>query len=178
MNRRPPRSTRTDTLFPYTTRFRSAAAAPAPTAVAVFDVELYDTSLEGELRGRDPAESARLGQITALLREAVETRPDMVVIDVAPLRERLAALPALYSCSGCEAKLAREIGAAQSITGYVYKNSTLILYITVAVRDTESGRLLEKASVSIRGKPDESWPHCRQVPEEGRRTGGGRGEQT
>src|SRR3546814_6777019 len=75
----------------------SAAAAPAPTAVAVFDVELYDTSLEGELRGRDPAESARLGQITALLREAVETRPDMVVIDVAPLRERLAALPALRS---------------------------------------------------------------------------------
>src|SRR3546814_1203410 len=29
MIRRPPRSTRTDTLFPYTTLFRSAAAAPA-----------------------------------------------------------------------------------------------------------------------------------------------------
>src|SRR3546814_13694102 len=30
MIRRPPRSTRTDTLFPYTTLFRSAAAAAAP----------------------------------------------------------------------------------------------------------------------------------------------------
>src|SRR3546814_6338055 len=30
MIRRPPRSTRTDTLFPYTTLFRSAAAATAP----------------------------------------------------------------------------------------------------------------------------------------------------
>src|SRR3546814_11370335 len=29
MIRRPPRSTRTDTLFPYTTLFRSAVAAPA-----------------------------------------------------------------------------------------------------------------------------------------------------
>src|SRR3546814_8930894 len=29
MIRRPPRSTRTDTLFPYTTLFRSIAAAPA-----------------------------------------------------------------------------------------------------------------------------------------------------
>src|SRR3546814_20443016 len=87
----------------------------------------------------------------------------MVVIDVAPLRERLAALPALYSCSGCEAKLARELGAAQSITGYVYKISTLILYITVAVRDTESGRLLEKASVSIRGNTDESRSEERRV---------------
>src|SRR3546814_20526844 len=28
MRRRPPRSTRTDTLFPYTTRFRSGAAKP------------------------------------------------------------------------------------------------------------------------------------------------------
>src|SRR3546814_942665 len=30
MIRRPPRSTRTDTLFPYTTLFRSRATAPAP----------------------------------------------------------------------------------------------------------------------------------------------------
>src|SRR3546814_4002172 len=34
MIRRPPRSTRTDTLFPYTTLFRSPAAAVAPVAVA------------------------------------------------------------------------------------------------------------------------------------------------
>src|SRR3546814_5911463 len=33
MIRRPPRSTRTDTLFPYTTLFRSAPAAPAAVAV-------------------------------------------------------------------------------------------------------------------------------------------------
>src|SRR3546814_2036379 len=32
MIRRPPRSTRTDTLFPYTTLFRSAAPAPPPPA--------------------------------------------------------------------------------------------------------------------------------------------------
>src|SRR3546814_20572577 len=30
MRRRPPRSTRTDTLFPYTTLFRSPEAAPRP----------------------------------------------------------------------------------------------------------------------------------------------------
>src|SRR3546814_1129820 len=59
----------------------SAAAAPAPTAVAVFDVELYDTSLAGELRGRDPAERERLGQITALLREPVATRLALFVVE-------------------------------------------------------------------------------------------------
>src|SRR3546814_16029749 len=34
MIRRPPRSTRTDTLFPYTTLFRSGARADAPVAAA------------------------------------------------------------------------------------------------------------------------------------------------
>src|SRR3546814_2082715 len=39
MIRRPPRSTRTDTLFPYTTLFRSAVIAPAA-ALAVVAVDL------------------------------------------------------------------------------------------------------------------------------------------
>ena len=139
------------------------AAAAAPTRVAVFDLELYDTSLEGELRGRDAAETARLARLTALLREAVAARPDMAAVDITPLHDRLAALPALYSCSGCEAKLAQGLGAERSVSGFVYKISTLILYITIAVRDTASGRLLEKASVSIRGNTDESWRHGMQT---------------
>ena len=49
------------------------------------------------------------------------------------------------------------LGADRSVSGFVYKVSTLIIYITVAVRDTASGRLLEEASVSIRGNTDESW---------------------
>jgi hypothetical protein len=141
----------------------ASATPPSPVAVAVFDMELYDTSLEGELRGRDPAEDARLAALTNLLREAVAARPDMAAVDIAPLRERLASLPALYSCNGCESKLAGELGAERSISGYVYKISTLILYITVSVRDTASGSLVEEASVSIRGNTDESWRHGMQT---------------
>src|SRR3546814_7487419 len=67
MRRRTPRSTRTDTLFPYTTRFRSEGVAvpaepadrarghrcdgrcvpPLLSGVRVRDVELYDRALEG-----------------------------------------------------------------------------------------------------------------------------------
>jgi len=152
----------------------AAATGAAPVKVAVFDLELYDTSLEGELRGKDPAETARLEELTALLREAVARRDDMVAVDVAPLRERLARMPALYSCSGCEAKLAGELGAERSVSGFVYKISTLILYITVSVRDTATGKLLEEGSVSIRGNTDESWRHglqsllARQIFKDGR----------
>src|SRR3546814_10030115 len=37
MIRRPPRSTRTDTLFPYTTLFRSTIGLPMPIAEALFN---------------------------------------------------------------------------------------------------------------------------------------------
>lgn len=136
-----------------------SAAAPKSVEVAVFDLELYDTSLEGELRGRDPAETARLDMLSDLLRETVAERRDMQPVDTAPLRERLATMPALYSCGGCETKLAAELGAERSISGYVYKVSTLVLYISLAVRDTGSGKLLGEKSVSIRGNTDESWRH-------------------
>src|SRR3546814_9001899 len=45
MIRRPPRSTRTDTLFPYTTLFRSAAAVLVPTFIAALLVDSWQWSL-------------------------------------------------------------------------------------------------------------------------------------
>src|SRR3546814_1832898 len=51
MIRRPPRSTRTDTLFPYTTLFRSLAAqAQADAAILVVGTDAWeDTLLPGKL---------------------------------------------------------------------------------------------------------------------------------
>src|SRR3546814_14444256 len=57
MRRRPPRSTRTDTLFPYTTLFRSLAAGGRQFEAA-----------EAQERGRDPAhDRARLGARVAVV---------------------------------------------------------------------------------------------------------------
>src|SRR3546814_8498629 len=50
MSRRPPRSTRTDTLFPYTTRFRSAAIAGLRDEVAKARLE---SLLSGEADAND-----------------------------------------------------------------------------------------------------------------------------
>src|SRR3546814_18686469 len=47
MYRRPPRSTRTDTLFPYTTLFRSMAAETAPP-----NIEILLVGMNGDLRGK------------------------------------------------------------------------------------------------------------------------------
>src|SRR3546814_14040227 len=44
MNRRPPRSTRTDTLFPYTTLFRSVSTACAASTHALVDAATWVAS--------------------------------------------------------------------------------------------------------------------------------------
>src|SRR3546814_4930376 len=62
MIRRPPRSTRTDTLFPYTTLFRSRAAPRSRTPEAAFSSELGRAILGADgLRNRylDQADAGR-----------------------------------------------------------------------------------------------------------------------
>src|SRR3546814_6631654 len=55
MIRRPPRSTRTDTLFPYTTLFRSLAAAPTSTVRT-----RYASAAAKRQLARSPGESRRM----------------------------------------------------------------------------------------------------------------------
>src|SRR3546814_3277889 len=60
MIRRPPRSTRTDTLFPYTTLFRSGAIAPAllaPPPLASRGVPLPIAARRGGYETRSPRRS-------------------------------------------------------------------------------------------------------------------------
>src|SRR3546814_8164600 len=61
MIRRPPRSTRTDTLFPYTTLFRSKGGRP--------EARVAEQSSAGRDRNRD-AHSANAGGACACLRAA------------------------------------------------------------------------------------------------------------
>lgn len=140
-----------------------ASIVPAMSAdgekLAIFTFELYDTSLEGEVRGADPAEAARLEMITDLLRDAYRDQGSYELVDTDAMQERLATMPKLRTCNGCESRLAREVGADQVVTGFVQKISTLILSLSMSVHDAETGNLLRKYNASIRGNTDESWSH-------------------
>src|SRR3546814_1528157 len=59
MIRRPPRSTRTDTLFPYTTLFRSQYYRPSRTtvfAVGDFDVDAMEAKIKAQFADWQPKE--------------------------------------------------------------------------------------------------------------------------
>ena len=125
-------------------------------AVAVFDFELIDTSLEGELKGQRADEQARLARAGDQLRERLAASGLFRLVDMAPVAAQARASN-LQACGGCDVKLAKQVGAELAITGTVQKVSNLILNMNVYIADVKSGRMLLAKSVDLRGNTDDSW---------------------
>jgi hypothetical protein len=137
--------------------FLLAVQAPAHAqTVAVFDFELIDTSLEGEIRGARPDEQARLDQVSSRLREKLKDSGRFSLVDIAPVAAEARASN-LQGCGGCDTRLAGRVGAELSITGTVQKVSNLILNMNIYVREASSGATLAAMSADMRGNTDESW---------------------
>jgi hypothetical protein len=134
----------------------SAAARAEPPKVAVFDFEMIDTSLQGEVNGPRSDEQERLARIGDQVRKELAVSGKFRLLDIAPVNAA-AHGSNLQACGGCDVKLARELGADISITGVVQKVSNLILNVNVYLRDVPTGQLLAAASVDMRGNTDESW---------------------
>lgn len=132
------------------------SAGDPVTRVAVFDFELIDTSLQGELSGPQEAETRRLRELGAQLRGAFENADGFVLADIGPVSAEAAGRN-LQNCGGCDRTLAGQVGADWSVTGTVQKVSNLILNINLYVRDVDSGELVQVMSADIRGNTDESW---------------------
>jgi len=125
-------------------------------AVAVFDFEFIDTSLQGATYGANVEEQERLAWAGGELRKRLTQTGRFEVLDVAPLAARAHGVD-LQRCGGCEAQWARELGAQFAITGWVQKVSNLILNMNITVRDADTGKLVTGMSVDMRGNTQESW---------------------
>lgn len=137
----------------------SSAGAAAPARIAVFDFELIDSSLQGEMTGADPADRARLRLIQQELQERLVASGRFQLVDTASVADQVAAAGRLWSCNGCEVPLARRLNAELALIGWVQKVSNLILNLNVVIRDVSTGEQVFASSVDIRGNTDESWLH-------------------
>ena len=136
--------------------FISNATASEPLKAAVFDFELIDMSLEGEVLGTPEAELKRTEMISEQLRSALAASQRYDVVDVAPVREA-ARNSNLQACGGCDRRFSQQLGADVSVTGVVHKISNLILNMSVSIRDVHSGAMLEAHNVDFRSNSDDSW---------------------
>jgi Protein of unknown function (DUF2380) len=124
--------------------------------LAVFDFELLDTSLEGEMRGPQADERDRLIRISDLVRRRLAESGKFQLLDVSPVKAA-AEGSNLQACGGCDVQYAQRIGADLVITGVMKKISTLILNLTIFVRDVHTGQLITAMNADFRGNTDESW---------------------
>jgi hypothetical protein len=127
-----------------------------PPKVAVFDFELLDTSLQGEVDGPRADEQRRLKEVTEQLRKVLGEAGKFVVVDIAPVNAAAHASN-LQACGGCDVQYAQQLGADLSITGLVQKVSALILNMNIYLRDAHTGQLITSMSADFRSNTDESW---------------------
>jgi hypothetical protein len=134
----------------------ATAAMAAPIRAVVFDFEMVDTSLTGEMKGVNKEETARLGKMSPILREKLAASGKY---DIIPLgaEEATAKAANLQSCGGCDVAIAKKLGADVSITGTVQKASERIFNINIYLRDTKTGELTQAFSADVRNNTDESW---------------------
>jgi hypothetical protein len=134
----------------------SSAAAAEPLKAAVFDLELLDTSLQGEMKGPQADEQRRLKDVTEQLRKGLADAGKFVVVDIAPVNAAAHASN-LQACGGCDVQYAQRLGADVAITGVVQKVSALILNMNIYLRDAHTGQLMKVMSADFRSNTDESW---------------------
>jgi hypothetical protein len=124
--------------------------------LAVFDFELIDTSLQGEMSGPRADEHDRLMRAGDQLRKGLSDSGRFQIVDIAPVNTA-AHGSNLQACGGCDVQFAQQLGADLFIIGLVQKVSNLILNINVYLRDAHSGQIVAAASTDMRGNTDESW---------------------
>jgi len=143
-------------IFAALTLVMTAPARADPPQVAVFDFELVDTSLQGEVYGPRSDEHDRLMRAGDQLRKELADSGRYRLVDIAPVNAA-AHGSNLQACGGCDVGLAQQLGADLVITGVVQKVSNLILNMNIYLRDVRTGQVVTAMSADLRGNTDESW---------------------
>lgn len=138
----------------------AGAADPAPSApvkIAVFEFELVDASPSAVLLGKNTSAATTLDKITSAARETLTHSGRYQVIDASKTVIPGAPAKGLRDCDGCEAGIALQLGAEQSLLGIVQRATQTDYYILIEIRDAHSGKLIDQQDANFAGSED-GWP--------------------
>jgi hypothetical protein len=125
--------------------------------LAVFALELDDFSAGGPISGESPVETARLRRVTDQARRLLAQSGLFELVDVSATTNEHVTAHWLRKCNGCDADVARELGADMSFVGFFRKISVMEQYLEFRIRDAHTGALLNVSQTDLRGETDESW---------------------
>jgi hypothetical protein len=141
----------------------AGAGAPAPAAdagksapikVAVFAFELQDSSPSAALLSKSTTGATVMEKVTDAARRELAQSGRYSLVDVShtdagPVRDG-----SLRNCEGCEAAIALQLGAAQSLIGVVTKVTQTDYYISIRIRDARTGKIIDQQEANFAGGED------------------------
>lgn len=131
----------------------AALATPAPVTLAVFEFELEDTTA-ASVGASAASDASHLAEVTGGVREALGQSGRYRIVDVG---REAATAGALRDCGGCEAAIAKGLGADQSLIGVVRRVSRTEYTLGFQVRDAGTGAVLARGDSGLRLGADYSW---------------------
>ena len=132
------------------------ATAP-PIKIAVFEFELEDASPAAALLNKSTTAAASLDRVSSEARRELTRSKRYSVVDASKVDASPAAVKSLRNCDGCEAAIALQLGAQQSLFGLVRRATQTDYYLVIQIRDTHTGKLIDQQEANFAGS-EEGWP--------------------
>lgn len=135
----------------------SASADSLPVKIAVFDFELDDSSAGAGIAGDMTADAAHLNQATGEARRLMSQSGRYSPVDVSATDDEVVKNHRLRQCDGCEAAIARKLGAQQSFLGVVTRISRTEYVVRFQIRDAHTGEIVLAPQSGLRMGANYSW---------------------
>lgn len=135
---------------------RGEDAPQTPITIVVFDFELDDATPASSLLHQTTSSAAALQKATDAARRALSRSGRYRVITSTNAPSTSPQPTRLHDCNGCEAPMALQLGATQSLIGVVSRATQTDYYVAIAIRDARTGKLLNQQAANFAGG-EEGW---------------------
>jgi hypothetical protein len=136
----------------------SSAAERGPAKIAVFDFELDDRSAGGGIIGPDATDTENLKMSTEQARRMLAASGRYSIVDIGSAAGEVVLAGGVQHCNGCEAPLAKKLGADQAMVGVFTRVNRTEYTLQILIRDTETGAVLSNGFTGLRMGANYAWP--------------------
>ena len=137
--------------------FGKQATAIAPVKIAVFDFELEDFSGGAGIIPESDQDREQLRVATETVRRLLTESGRYSLVDVSNADAPDVTAHSLHKCDGCDAAIARKLGADQSLVGIVSRITRTDYAVTFKLRDARTGSVLAVEQTDLRIGANYSW---------------------
>jgi len=136
--------------------FPQDAIKSSPVRIAVFDFELEDATPAASLLGKTTAGTTTMDEVSRQARQELAHSGRYSIVDTRGVDAHTSAQKPLRDCEGCEAGMALQLGADQSLLGVVRRVTQTDYYVVIQIRDAQTGKLLDQQEANFAGG-EEGW---------------------